>query len=117
MSEIERLQIRVRAFAEARAWGQFHSPKNLAMALAAEAGELLEVFQWLTEDQSRTVSPAQLERAREELADVAIYLLRLTDELGVSLPDAISAKLLINESKYPVARSYGNATKYDEREP
>ena len=89
------LQRKLRRFAEERDWQQFHSPKNLSMALAAEAGELLEVFQWLTEEQSRHLADAEqdLQRAREELADVVIYALRLADVLGVDLEVAVTAKL------------------------
>ena len=80
ISEVQRL---LREFATARDWGQFHSPKNLAMALAAESGELLEVFQWLTEEQSRELSAGHLSHASEEIADIQIYLLRLADVLDV----------------------------------
>jgi dCTP diphosphatase len=89
MSEALRaLQERLAAFAAARDWDQFHSPKNLAMALSVEAAELVEEFQWLTEEQSRTLDSERRERVRLELADVFIYLLRITDKLGVDLLQA-----------------------------
>lgn len=107
----------LRRFAEERDWEQFHSPKNLAMALAAEAGELLELFQWLTEEQSRWVLPGTEDhnRSAEEVADILIYLLRLCDRLQIDLEQAVLDKIAINEKKYPVPESKGNATKYTRR--
>lgn len=117
MDDIGAAQERIRSFAALREWEQFHTPKNLAMALAAEAGELLEVFQWLTVDESRNLSAEGLADATEELADVAIYLLRLADVLGVPVLEAIAAKLAVNEERYPVEQARGNATKYSRRKP
>lgn len=114
--DVSSLQERLREFAAARDWEQFHLPKNLAMALAAEAGELLEIFQWLTDAQSSALSDEDHARVSEELADVQIYLLRLADILEISLPDAVEAKINDNERKYPVRLSRGNATKYSRRE-
>jgi NTP pyrophosphatase (non-canonical NTP hydrolase) len=108
------LQRRLAAFAAARDWEQFHSPKNLAMALSVEAGELLEEFQWLTEEQSRALDPERRERVRLELADVFIYLLRLADRLDIDLVRAADDKLVLNERKYPADRVRGDARKYDE---
>jgi NTP pyrophosphatase (non-canonical NTP hydrolase) len=115
--DIQRLQKRLREFTAARDWEQFHSPKNLAMALVAEVGELVEQFQWLTDEQSRQLvdQPKSMEPLREELADVTIYLLRLADTLSVDLEAAVDTKIAINEIKYPVDASYGNATKYNRR--
>jgi NTP pyrophosphatase (non-canonical NTP hydrolase) len=111
-SDIDRLQDAVRAFAEARDWEQFHTPKNLAMALAAEAGELLEIFQWLTPEESRLeASESAFESARSEIADVLIYALRLTDVLQIDLVEAIEAKMQMNASRYPVQLAKGNAAK------
>lgn len=110
--DVSKLQIRLREFADARDWEQFHSPKNLSMALAAEAGELLEIFQWLTEEQSR--EPRDLNPIRHEIGDLFIYLLRLCDQLGIDPERAILDKLDINEQKYPVSKSKGNAKKYTE---
>ena len=105
---------RLRDFAAARDWERFHSPKNLAMALAAESGELLEQFQWLTEAQSRELDPSQRELVAAELADVLLYLLRLADRLGVDLKTAAERKIAVNEKRYPVDRVRGSAKKYTE---
>jgi dCTP diphosphatase len=103
MSEISKLTELCRDFAARRDWFQFHTPKNLAMAVAGEAGELAAEFQWLTPEQSlgSNLSPKSLEAIRMEIADVAIYLLRLADELDVDLADAVQTKLAINESRFP----------------
>jgi NTP pyrophosphatase (non-canonical NTP hydrolase) len=115
MSEALRaLQQRLAAFAAERDWQQFHSPKNLAMALSVEVAELVEQFQWLTEEQSRLLDAERYERVRLELADVFIYLLRLADRLDVNLLEAADAKIALNERKYPVERVRGDARKYDE---
>lgn len=115
--DIEALQQQLRAFVRDRDWEQFHSPKNLAMALTAEAGELLELFQWMSEEQSRTLDPQgkDLELARQEIADIQIYLVRLADQLGIDLDRAVQDKLRINAEKYPVDLARGNATKYNRR--
>ena len=104
----------LRQFAAERDWDQFHSPKNLASALAVEAAELLEPFQWLTEDQSRNLSPADLARVREELADVLNYLVRLADKLDVDLLQAARDKIGKNALKYPADKARGSARKYSE---
>ena len=115
MSEALRaLQQRLAAFAAARDWDQFHSPKNLAMALSVEAAELVEEFQWLTEEQSKALDAERRERVRLELADVFIYLLRIADKLGVDLLQAAEDKLVLNESRYPADRVRGDSRKYDE---
>lgn len=99
--DVERLAQALRAFAAARDWEQFHSPKNLAMALAVEAAELVEIFQWRTEAQSLALDAAGRAHAAEEIADIAIYLVRIADRLGVDLATAIEAKLAANGRKYP----------------
>ena len=111
-------QKKLREFAAARDWEQFHDPKNLSMALAAEAGELLEVFQWLTPAQSEAVrdSEKDLQLVREELADVLIYAFRLADVLRIDLPSAVEVKIRSNEERYPADRSRGSAVKYSRRE-
>jgi len=115
MSEALRaLQRRVAEFAAARDWEPFHSPKNLAMALSVEAAELVEEFQWLTEEQSRALDAERRERVRLELADVFIYLLRIADKLGVDLVAAANDKIVLNEKKYPAERVRGDARKYTE---
>ena len=106
------LRERLREFAVDRDWQQFHSPKNLAIALSVEAAELLEIFQWLTEDASRTLPVDQLQRARDELADVLLYLVRLADELGVDLAAAARDKIAANAVRYPVAKARGTSRKY-----
>ncbi|MER5381778.1 nucleotide pyrophosphohydrolase [Streptomyces sp. NPDC002688] len=111
---IRDLQDTLAAFAHARDWEQFHTPKNLAMALAGESGELLEIFQWLTPEQSTQIMhhPAQAVRVREEMADVLAYLLRLADILDVDLEQALAQKIEINGRKYPVHLARGRAEKY-----
>jgi NTP pyrophosphatase (non-canonical NTP hydrolase) len=115
MSEpLRALQQRVAAFAAERDWEPFHSPKNLAMALSVEAAELVEEFQWLTEEQSRALEPDRRERVRLELADVLIYLLRIADKLEVDLVAAANDKMVLNAQKYPADRVRGDARKYTE---
>jgi NTP pyrophosphatase (non-canonical NTP hydrolase) len=109
---IAELQQRLRQFAAARDWDQFHSPKNLAMALSVEAAELVEEFQWLTEEQSRNLDADRSERVRLEAADVFVYLLRLADKLGIDLLRAAADKIALNEAKYPAERVRGSARKY-----
>lgn len=111
---IDPLRTQLRAFAAARDWQQFHSPKNLAMALSVEAAELLEHFQWLTEEQSRNLPPERLAAVAHELADVLLYLVQLADGLGLDLLQAAQAKLAINEAKYPVDKARGKNLKYDQ---
>ena len=93
-------------FAKARDWEQFHSPKNLAMALTGEVGELVELFQWLTDAQARDAmkSPAQAMRIQEEMADVMLYLVRMASVLGVNLDEAVRDKLLKNAIRYPIGK-------------
>lgn len=112
--DLATLTEKLRAFTQARDWGQFHSPKNLACALTAEAGELLENFQWLTEEQSRRLGPEQKYAVAMEVADVLIYLVRLSDVLGIDPLRAAEEKLALNETRYPVERSRGNNKKYTE---
>lgn len=111
---LEDLRRRLAAFATARDWDQFHSPKNLAMALAAEAGELLEHFQWLSESQSETLDAARRDAVALELADVLLYLVRLADKLDIDLVAAAHRKIGLNELKYPSDKARGNARKYDQ---
>jgi len=107
------IQQRAKSFADARDWGQFHSPKNLAMAMAGEIGELIEHFQWLTEEQSRQLDDQAREAVALEMADVLIYLLRMGDELGIDVLDAAERKIEANELRYPVEKAKGSALKYD----
>jgi len=111
---LTQLRDALRKFADERDWDQYHSPKNLASALAVEAAELLERFQWLTEDQSRKLPPEELQKVREEMADVLNYLVRLADKLDVNLIEAAREKIGINAKKYPVDKARGSAKKYSE---
>ena len=111
MQELKRC---LRDFAIARDWEQFHSPKNLSMALSVEAAEIVEHFQWLTEEQSKNLSKDKLEEVESELADTLIYLIRLADQLDIDLLAAAHSKIEVNERKYPVDKSKGNARKYTE---
>jgi dCTP diphosphatase len=114
MTDLDGLRTKLRDFSAARDWGQFHSPKNLAMALSAEAGELLEVFQWLTEEQSAHLDDAARAAASDEIADVLLYLVRLADTLGIDPLAEAQRKLAENERKYPVDKARGTAKKYTE---
>lgn len=113
-TDIQALQVTLRAFANERDWEQFHSPKNLAAALSVEAAELLEHFQWLTEEQSRSIPTEKREAIAEEVADVFLYLLQLADKLDIEPLEAARKKLQINAAKYPVERAKGTIKKYSE---
>jgi dCTP diphosphatase len=113
-SPLPALARRLREFAVERDWEQFHSPKNLAMALVGEAGELAAEFQWMTEEQSKTPDAAQLARIRAEAADVLNYLVRLSDKLGIDLIAAAHEKIDVNASRYPVEKVRGSSKKYNE---
>jgi NTP pyrophosphatase (non-canonical NTP hydrolase) len=114
MRDLEELRARVREFVEERDWNRFHSPKNLAMALSVEASELVELFQWLTEEESAAPDPERRRRVAEELADVLWFLVRLSDRLDIDLLEAAELKLAANAAKYPADRVRGDARKYDE---
>ena len=107
------LRERLRVFAAERDWDQFHNPKNLAMALAGEAGELMEHFQWLTFEQAGALAPEARDEVALEAADVLLYLVRLCDKCGIDLADAAERKLEINAQKYPTDKARGQMTKYD----
>lgn len=102
---------RLRQFVAERDWGQFHSPRNLATALAVEASELLEHFQWQTD--GGEVAPETHAEIQQEVADVLIYLVRFADVMQIDLPAAVEEKLGLNARKYPVEKCKGKATKYD----
>ena len=104
----------LREFSAARDWDQFHSPRNLAAALSVEAAELLEPFQWLTDEQSRNLPPETRAAVEQELADVLLYLVRLADRLDVDLAAAARAKIVRNGAKYPVEKARGSSRKYDQ---
>lgn len=109
---MDKLRERLRQFADERDWGQFHTPKNLSMALSAEVAEILEIFQWLTPEESSALPPERLEALRQEIGDVQIYLTLLSDRFGIDPIEAARAKIGINERKYPAEKSRGKADKY-----
>lgn len=111
---IESLTAQLRDFAREREWEQFHTPKNLTMALSGETGELVSLFQWLQDDQVAdwVRDPENRTAVEHEMADVFGYLLRLADILGIDLEEALRAKIQVNGQKYPVELARGNATKY-----
>jgi NTP pyrophosphatase (non-canonical NTP hydrolase) len=111
---LHELKHTLRTFARERDWDQFHSPKNLSMALIAEAAELVEQFQWLTQEESRNLPEEKLIEVEEELADILIYLVRLADKLNVDLIEAVRKKIKINEQKYPAEKVRGKSKKYSE---
>ena len=113
-SDLYTLKQRLREFTEARDWDRFHSPKNLSMALSAEVAEIIEHFQWLTEEQSKNLPQNKLGEVETELADTLIYLIRLADKLDIDLMTAATSKIELNEKKYPVEKAKGNAKKYTE---
>lgn len=114
---IEQLRDALRAFSAERDWDQFHSPKNLSMALTVETGELLEHFQWISEQESRELSDSKLTEVRAEMADVFIYLVRLADKLGVDLLAAAAAKIEFNARRYPAEEFRGSSRKYSDLNP
>jgi len=113
--DITKIQNQLQKFASERDWEQFHTPKNLAMALSVEAAELVEIFQWLNPEESKLPDKRQLELINSEVADIAMYLLRFCDLLDVNLEDAIQTKIVKNSEKYPINLSKGNAKKYNQR--
>jgi len=117
--DIKHYQQELARFARERDWDQYHTPKNLSMALSREASELLEIFQWLTGEQSCAVAhdSDDAERAAEEIADILIYLLRLADKLNIDIEAAVVRKMALNAQKYPVALAKGSAEKYNRRKP
>ena len=110
-TDLDTLRDRLRAFALARDWAPFHSPKNLACALSVEAAELLEHFQWMTEEQSRAPDDAQRAEIAHEAADVLLYLIQLADQLDIDLLVAADRKIALNAAKYPVEAARGNSRK------
>lgn len=104
----------IRKFRQERDWDQYHSPKNLVMALIVEVSELAEHFQWMTEKQSRSLSPDKLAEVKEEVGDVLIYLVNICDKLGIDPVEAAHEKLRKNRHKYPVSNAFGKSSKYRE---
>ncbi len=112
--DLKQLQQTLQDFADEREWNQFHSPKNLSMALIAEAAELVEHFQWLTEEQSANLPKDKLAEVSEEVADIFLYLARLADRLGIDLMAAAEHKIELNHQKYPADKVRGSSKKYTE---
>ena len=108
---------KLRVFSNERDWDQFHSPKNLIMALTSEVGELSDIFQWLSEEQSKieNIDSKSLEKRKEEIADVFLYILRIADKLNIDLEKEAVKKIRINAEKYPIELSKGNSVKYNRR--
>ena len=113
--DISKIQSQLEKFAVDRAWEQFHTPKNLSMALSVEASELVEIFQWLKPEESNSPSQKQIQEINSEVADIAMYLLRFCSLLGIDIEEAIEKKLEKNAVKYPINLSKGNAQKYNQR--
>ena len=106
----------LREFARERDWEQFHSPKNLAMALSVEVAEIVEIFQWLTQEESKKLTPSKVEKVKQEIGDVMIFLTNLADKLGIDPLEAAREKIVINRLKYPATLVKGKANKYTEYE-
>ena len=113
-SDFDRIRKQVRQFVVERDWDQFHSPKNLSMALIVEAAEMVEHFQWLTEEQSCDLPPEKLAEVELELADIQIYLISLAEKLRLDIIAAADRKLALNAQKYPADKARGNSKKYTE---
>lgn len=109
---IDALRARVNQFVEERDWAQFHSPKNLSMAMIVEAGEVVEHFQWMTEQESKDLDTEQKEQVGQELSDTFVYLLRIAEVCGIDLIEAANKKLDLNAKKYPVDKAKGSNAKY-----
>ncbi|WP_019531307.1 nucleotide pyrophosphohydrolase [Dasania marina] len=114
MSDFEQIKNKLRDFASDRDWDQFHSPKNLVMALSVEVAELVEPFQWMSEEGSKNLSNDTLDEVADEIADVQLYLIRLADKLGVDILKAVDNKIEKNDTKYPADKVRGSSKKYTE---
>lgn len=113
-SEVQQLMLELRKFAQDRDWEQFHSPKNLSMALSVEASELLEHFQWMDNQASYALGEAKHQLVSFEMADIFIYMLRICDQLNIDLIDVTKQKIEINNKRYPVEKVKGSSKKYSE---
>ena len=113
---LEKVKKELKNFSSDRDWDQFHSVKNLAMALSVECSELLEIFQWMSEEDSNQIknSPEKLQNVRDEIADVFVYLLRISEKLNIDLELAVTEKMIKNAEKYPIEKARGNSKKYDD---
>ena len=111
---IPSLQLQIREFRDARDWMQFHTPKDMAMAISIEAAELQEHFRWVATEQSHARAMERRDKVKEEIADIGMYLFELADNLGIDLLEAMAEKLKKNGEKYPVEKAKGRSAKYDE---
>lgn len=112
---MQKIESIIKDFSEQRNWDKFHNPKNLSMALSVEASELLEIFQWLELEQADNLNKEQKEHAKQEIADIAVYLLRMCMKLDINLEDAIVEKMKLNEKKYPLVDENGNKIEYGKK--
>ncbi len=113
-ADLDHIQQKLRQFAHERQWDNYHSPKNIAMALTVEAAELQEIFQWMTEEESLHLNTHKLQAVKHEIADVFLYLLTISRVLDIDILEAAAEKLALNEIKYPLGKARGNAKKYTE---
>lgn len=113
--DMQRIQKIIKKFSDERNWEQFHNPKNLSMALSVEASELLEIFQWLDFEQANNLEKNKKEHAKQEIADIAVYLIRMCMKLDINLEDAIIEKMKLNEKKYPLIDKDGNKIEYGKK--
>ena len=102
---MKEIKNKLRQFSQDREWDEFHNPKNLSMALSVEASELVEIFQWLTIEESKSLNDKQIQASKEELADILIYLIRIADKLDVDLEKAVEEKINLNAKKYPINKN------------
>jgi len=114
MASLEKMRQIMREFSDSRDWDKFHSPKNLSMALSVEVSELIECFQWMTEEQSNSLSSEQLENISDEIADIQLYLVRFADKVGIDIGSAVDKKIEKNELKYPADKVKGSSKKYSD---
>ncbi|MDD5070056.1 MAG: nucleotide pyrophosphohydrolase [Candidatus Omnitrophica bacterium] len=114
MSEIRKITDKIIKFRDDRDWMQFHDPKNMAVSIILEASELLEHFQWKTQEEVKDYLSRNKEDIQDEIADIALYLFELSDNLGINLTDAMENKLKKNEKKYPIEKARGKHTKYNQ---
>lgn len=109
---MQKIETIIKEFSTKRDWEKFHNPKNLAMALSVEASELVEIFQWLDLQQASNLSEDKKEHAKQEIADIAVYLIRMCMKLDINLEDAIIEKMKLNEKKYPLFDENGKKIDY-----
>ncbi len=113
--DLDKIKNIIREFAKHRDWDKFHTPKNLSMALSVEASELVEIFQWLSQEESKNIDSNEIQNVKDEVADILIYLIRIADKLNIDLEKAVLEKIDKNNEKYPIDLSKGNAVKYNKR--